>query len=52
MLGRANGLWLHVWRCAVRRDDFAGLARLASLWVASAPPHLPAQFVSTSPIQL
>ncbi|MGW0197120.1 hypothetical protein [Nonomuraea sp. NPDC003201] len=51
MLGSANGLWLRMWRCAVRRDDFASLARPASLGVAYAPPHLPAQSVSTSPIQ-
>jgi hypothetical protein len=47
--GHAFGLWLHVWRCAVRRSDYDTLARLAFTMLAHARYYPPAQFVSATP---
>ena len=47
--GHAFGLWLHVWRCAIRRDDYATLARLAFTMLDHARFYPPAQFTSATP---
>ena len=47
--GHSFGLWLHVWRCAIRRSDYDTLARLADMWLAHARYYPPAQVVPATP---
>ena len=49
--GHAFGLWLHVWNCAARRDDYATLARLAFTMLAHARAYPAAQFIPAVPPQ-
>lgn len=49
--GHAFGLWLHVWQCAVRRDDYDTLARLAVTMLAHARYYPAAQFAPATPPQ-
>ena len=49
VLGHAFGLWLHVWRCAIRRGDYDTLARLAFTMLAHARFYPAAQFVPATP---
>lgn len=51
LLGHAFGLWLHAWRCSVRRSDYDELARLAGMWVARVREYPPAQVIPAAPPQ-
>ncbi|WP_433520170.1 hypothetical protein ACQP2T_63565 (plasmid) [Nonomuraea sp. CA-143628] len=51
VLGHAFGLWLHVWRCAVRAEDYATLARLAFTMLAHVRFYPAAQLIPAVPLQ-